>query len=54
MTLEDLQPDATVRGILPDAYLEVVIVAWHGSDALTLVYRTHNGTVADDVPSRPG
>jgi hypothetical protein len=47
--LEDLQPDATVRGILPDALVTVVSIAWHGSDALTLVYRAPNGRVADEI-----
>jgi SNF2 family DNA or RNA helicase len=49
MKLEDLQPDAAVRGILPDALVAVVSVAWHGSDALTLVYRAPNGRVADEI-----
>ena len=49
MKLEDLQPDAAVRGILPDALVVVVSVAWHGSDALTLVYRAPNGRVADEI-----
>ncbi len=49
MKLEDLQPDATVRGILPDALATVVSVSWHGSDALTLVYRGLNGRVADEI-----
>lgn len=49
MTLEDLQPDATVRGILPDAAVTVVGVQWHGSDALTLVYRGPEGHVADEI-----
>ena len=31
MILEDLQPDATVRGILPDGLVRVVNVEWHGS-----------------------
>jgi len=47
--LEDLQPDATVRGILPDALITVTSVTWHGSDALTLVYRGPNGRVADEI-----
>ena len=47
--LEELQPDATVRGILPDAAVTVVNVSWHGSDALTLVYRGPNGRVADEI-----
>lgn len=49
MKLEGLQPDAAVRGILPDALVAVVSVAWHGSDALTLVYRAPNGRVADEI-----
>jgi len=49
LKLEDLQPDASVRGILPDALVTVVSVAWHGSDALTLVYRGPNGRVADEI-----
>jgi hypothetical protein len=49
LRLEDLQPDATLRGILPDALVSVVSVAWHGSDALTLVYRAPNGRVADEI-----
>ncbi|MFN8861980.1 MAG: helicase-related protein [Gemmatimonadaceae bacterium] len=49
MKLEDLQPDATVRGVLPDALATVVSVSWHGSDALTLVYRGPNGRVADEI-----
>jgi len=49
MKLEDLQPDASVRGILPDVIVTVVSVAWHGSDALTLIYRGLNGRVADEI-----
>ncbi len=47
--LEDLQPDTSVRGLLPDAAITVVSVEWHGSDALTLVYRGPNGRVADEI-----
>jgi SNF2 family DNA or RNA helicase len=49
MKLEDLTPDASVRGVLPDAAVTVVKVEWHGSDALTLVYRSPNGRVADEI-----
>jgi SNF2 family DNA or RNA helicase len=45
--LEDIQPDALLRGILPNVTVTVVSVQWHGSDALTLVYREPNGRVAD-------
>jgi superfamily II DNA or RNA helicase len=47
--LEDLQPNTAIRGILPDSAVTVVTVQWHGSDALTLVYRDASGRVADEV-----
>jgi hypothetical protein len=47
--LEDLRPNAAIRGILPDQQVTVVSVAWHGADALTLVYRHPNGRVADEI-----
>src|SRR5665811_1366420 len=49
MRLEDLQPNAAVRGVLPDCLVTVVSVQWFGSDALTLVYRGPNGRVADEI-----
>ena len=49
MNLEDLTPGASVRGILPDAAVTVVNVQWHGSGALTLVYRDPAGKVADEI-----
>jgi hypothetical protein len=49
LTLEDLRPDASVRGVLPDAAVTVVSVQWHELDALTLVYRGPGGRVADDI-----
>jgi SNF2 family DNA or RNA helicase len=41
--LEDLQPNAAVRGILPDALVTVVSVQWFGSQALELTYKTPAG-----------
>lgn len=49
MKLEDLQPDAAVRGIGPDALVTVVAVEWHGSDALTLSYRDPSGAVTEEI-----
>jgi superfamily II DNA or RNA helicase len=49
MKLEDLRPSAAIRGIRPDAPVTVVSVQWHGSDALTLVYRDATGRVADEI-----
>ncbi len=49
MKLEDLTPDAAVRGILPDQLVTVVKVEWHGTNALTLVYRDAAGRVAEEI-----
>ena len=52
--LEDLQPNAAVRGILPDTAVQVVTVQWFGSEALgflltRLQQRTGNLAVAGVV-----
>ena len=49
LTLEDLQPKAVVRGLLPDALATVVSVERHGTDALTLIYRTPEGGVVEEI-----
>ena len=41
--LEDLQPNASVRGILPDRLVTVVNVQWFGSEALELTYKDPSG-----------
>jgi superfamily II DNA or RNA helicase len=45
--LEDLQPNAAVRGILPDGLVTVVNVQWFGSEALELTYKDVAGRVAN-------
>ena len=47
--LEDLKPDAAVRGILPDSFVTVVSVRWHGDDVITLTYRTATGQPRDEI-----
>jgi SNF2 family DNA or RNA helicase len=47
--LEDLRPNAAVRGILPDALVSVVNVQWFGSEALELTYKTPAGKVANEL-----
>lgn len=47
--LEDLQPHAAVRGLLPDCLITVVNVQWYGSEALELTYKTPAGRVAKAV-----
>ena len=53
MRLEDLQPNAAVRGILPDQLVTVVSVQWFGSQALELTYKGPSGRVANELLYRP-
>jgi hypothetical protein len=47
--LEDLQPNAAIRGILPDSLVTVVSVHWFGSEALELTYKAPTGRVANEL-----
>jgi len=47
--LEDLQPNAAVRGLLPDCLVTVVSVQWYGTEALELTYKTPAGKVANQL-----
>src|SRR5436309_3570423 len=47
--LEDLQSNASVRGILPDCLAAVVSVQWFGSEALELTYKDPAGRVANTL-----
>lgn len=47
--LEDLRPNAAVKGILPDAMVTVVTTQWFGSEALELTYKTAAGKVANEL-----
>lgn len=47
--LEDLLPNTSVRGILPDALVSVVSVQWFGTEALELTYKTSAGKVANEL-----
>jgi superfamily II DNA or RNA helicase len=47
--LEDLQPNASVRGILPDSLVTVINVQWFGSEALELTYKDPGGRVANQL-----
>ena len=46
MVLEGLQPNAAVRGILPDAVVTVVAIQSFGSQAVDLTYKDANGRPA--------
>src|ERR1700733_12092633 len=47
--LEDLQPTAALRGILPEQVVTVVSVQWFGSEALELTYKGPSGRVANEL-----
>src|SRR5947209_7237762 len=49
MKLEELQPNASIRGILPDSLVTVVSVQWFGSEALELTYKDPTGRVANQL-----
>jgi len=47
--LEDLKPNASVRGILPDSMVNVVNVVWYGTETLELTYKTVSGKVDNQL-----
>src|SRR5437879_4837165 len=47
--LEDLKPNTSARGILPDCLVTVVGVQWFGSEALELTYKDPGGKVANQL-----
>src|SRR2546427_6033637 len=47
--LEDLKPNASVRGILPDCLVTVVSVQWFGSAAVEVTYKDPSGRVANQL-----
>ena len=49
MKLEQLQPNAAVRGIISEESVTVVNVQWYGSEALELTYKTASGKVANEL-----
>ncbi|EQD35858.1 helicase domain protein, partial [mine drainage metagenome] len=49
LKLEQLTPNASVRGIVPDTLVTIINVKWFGSEALELTYKTPNGKVANEL-----
>lgn len=49
LRLEDIQPNSTLRGILPDALATVVSVQWFGTQALELTYKDPSGRVFNEL-----
>ena len=47
--LEDIKNGATVRGVASTQAVQIVSVDWIGDQAINVVFRDHNGTVAETV-----
>ncbi len=47
MKLEDIRPNASLRGVRPESAVTAVNVQWQGPDVLTLVYRDASGQLAE-------
>jgi hypothetical protein len=47
--LDDLTPNAAVKGILPDCMVTVVNVKWFGTDAIELTYKDPAGKVGNTL-----
>jgi superfamily II DNA or RNA helicase len=47
--LEDLKPNATVRGILPERPVTVVGTQWYGTSAVELTYKDGDGKVGNTL-----
>ena len=50
--LEDLKPNASIRGVLPTSAATVVSVQWFGSEAIELTYKDPGGQRAAIPPRR--
>ncbi len=47
--LEELTRSAVIAGVLPNEHISVIDVEWHGSDAVTLVYRDSRGQTGNEL-----
>jgi superfamily II DNA or RNA helicase len=49
LKLEQITPNASIRGVVLDALVSVVSVQWFGSDAIELTYKEPNGRVGNTL-----
>ncbi len=47
--LEELKPNASLRGVISDSIVTVLSVNWFGSDAIDLTYKTHDGRPGSEL-----
>ena len=48
-SLEDIQPNTAIRGVIPDALVTVANVTWHGTDSLELIYKDPSGAIGTEL-----
>ena len=49
MKLEEVRPQAVLRGVVPGGVVTVVGVQWYGSEAMEMTYKTAAGAVANEL-----
>ena len=47
--LEELQPDTSIRGVLPNELVTVEKVKWHGSEVLELIFKDSRGQLGQRI-----
>jgi len=47
--LEEIKPNASVAGILPDSLVTVINIQWFGTDAVEITYKSPKGQVASEI-----
>jgi superfamily II DNA or RNA helicase len=47
--LEDILPNAAIRGIIPDAMVTAINVNWHGTAGLELIYKDAAGKIGNEL-----
>ncbi|MDR0391011.1 MAG: DUF3883 domain-containing protein [Planctomycetaceae bacterium] len=52
--LEEITVGASVTGLAGNAPVNIVAVKWHGTNAITVTFRTLNGNVAEQILFREG
>lgn len=49
MKLEEVRPQAVLRGVVPGGVVTVVGVQWYGSESMEMTYKTAAGAVANEL-----
>lgn len=47
--LEEIQPNATISGIIPNGHITIVNIQWFGSEAMEITYKTADGKLGNEL-----